>query len=197
MAIRSDPEGRCDTQDFFTLTPGWGTKYYFASVDTGSVGDASTDWSYRKLANFKGVAVLNVVSGTSPGDFIRNDTLLMVVSKRLLDILRAYNVSEFATFRVRIVHKGKETTGYSGLAVLGKGGRNDPSMVTYLDDPKSTSKSRRIDGLCPTAWDGSDLFTLDDMYRVVLATDRVRQIFRKEKVTNCLFEPAEEFKIPF
>jgi hypothetical protein len=194
MASRSDFRRVKSTSGFYVLTPGWATKYFFASVDADLMGDASVDWSYRELADFKGTAILDIKSGTTPGDFIRNDTLLMVVSARLIEELKKHGIGNYSTFKVKVVRNGDEVPEYVGLAVLGKGGPNDPSLVSY---PNPGSKQRRIDGLRPTKWDGSDLFTLDDAYRVVLVTDRVRRIFRREKVTNCLFEPAEEFKIPY
>ena len=198
MATKPDSDtAKSSSTSFYTLTPGWATKYCFAKVDTSSMGDASVEWSYRRLADFKGTAFLEVESGTTCGDFLRNDALLMVVTSRLITILKSHGIRAFSTYRVRVTRDGVDIPGYFGLAVLGKGGPNDPSLVTYCEDARSKSKSRKIDGLRPTKWDGSDLFTLDDMYRVVLATEKVRRVFKQERVTNCLFEPAEEFKIGY
>ena len=194
MGTMSDSRDQ-STPRFYTLTPGWGTKYYFASVDTDSMGDASVDWSYRDLANFKGIAVLEIISGKAPGDFLRNDTLLMVVSDRVVAILREYGIKSFATYKVEVMRGGKKIAGYNGLAVLGRGGPNNPTA--YKDGPMPGTSIQRIRGLSPTKWEGSDLFMLDDLYRVVLATERLKDIFKKEKVTNCLFEPAEEFAVGY
>lgn len=194
MVSKSDPRNVKSAPGFYVLTPGWATKYYFASVKLDSMGSASADWSYRDLADFRGTAILEIKSGTTPGDFIRNDTLLMVVSARLIEGLKKNGIRSYSTFEVKIVRKGGEVPGYVGLAVLGEGGSNDPSLVSY---PDPVSKQRRIDGLRPTRWDGSDLFTLDDMYRVLLATERVKKIFKREGITNCLFEHAGEFRVPF
>mgnify|MGYP001765823577 CR=1 FL=1 len=183
------------TPRFYTLTPGWGPKYYFATVDTDLMGEASVRWSHRELARFDGCAILTVVSGTTPGDFIRNGALLMVVSDRVVAILRENGVKSFTTYKVEVMRGGKKIASYNGLAVLGRGGPNNPTA--YRDGPMPGTSIQRIRGLSPTKWEGSDLFVLDDLYRVVLATERLKDIFKKEKVTNCLFEPAEEFEVGY
>ncbi len=194
MATKEDSDRCLSELGVYTLTPGWATKYYFASVDADSMGDASVSWSYRELANFEGCAILEITSGTTPGDFIRNDTLLLVASDKLIETLQAHRIRSFSTYRVKVMHEGRPVPGYHGLAILGEGGPNDPSLVEHYVTRRGT-KSRRIYGLCPTDWDGSEVFTLDDMPRVALATERVRQLFKKERITNSLFEPAGQFKV--
>jgi hypothetical protein len=159
------------------------------------MAEASTDWSYRELANFKGRANLEVTSGTTPGDILRNDTLLLVVTDRLLEVLRSNKIEAFSTYRVKVTLKGKEISGYNGLAILGKGGPNDSKA--YVDGPMPGTNIRRIRGLYPTKWDGSDLLMLDDLFRVVLVTERLKRLLENARVTNCLFERAEDFAVGY
>lgn len=194
MKSASDPKQ--SDQRFYTLTPGWATKYFFANVDTFAMGEASVRMSYRELASFRGTAELSVSSGSTPGDFIRNDVLLLVVSDKVIRVLSDNQIKRWATFSVKVRRGDQEIPGYHGLAILGRGGVNDSSLVEHITTVTG-SPSRRISGLRPTEWDGSDLFTLDDMNRVALATNRVTRVFKSNRVTNCLFEPAEGFKVRY
>jgi len=134
-------------------------------------------------------------SGTVAADFIWNGLLLPIVSERVIRILKQNNIEKFSTYDIRITHKNKEIPGYKGLVILGRGGSTDPK--SYIDGKIPGTDIQKIKGIFPTKWDGTDLFTLDDMYLMALATDRVKTIFKKEKVTNCKFKSAEEFRLGY
>jgi len=193
MVSKSDSEESRAERRFLIMSSGIATKYFFLDSDSASMGPAAADWSYRQLAEFKGIAEFNIIKGTTPADFLENGLVLLIASNRVIKILHENQLSGFSTYRVRIRRNNSDVPGYHGLAIIGRGGPNDKSLEESRIDPRSGKSYRKINGLRPTAWDGSDLFTLDDAYRVALTTERVRTIFRKEKVTNCIFEPAKEF----
>ena len=149
----------------------------------------------RELGQFKGRAVFEVREGAVAADFIWNDILLPIVSQKVVDILLRNRIESYSTFEVEVHRASKTISGYFGLAILGRGGLNDPKA--YRDGPLPGTQVQRVNGLFPTSWDGCDLFTLDDAKRLILATERVRILFKKEKVTNCRFTPAEEFSVGY
>ncbi len=147
----------------------------------------------RQLVDFDGTVLLIVNTGTVAPDIIGNDVLLNIASERVIEIMESNRLTGWTTYRVRITCKGKELTGYRGLGISGRGGPNDAKAYRGGLVPGTTLQT--VSGLYPTGWDGSDLFTLDDIPGAVLVTERVRRIFIKEKVTNCKFRPAEDFKV--
>ena len=181
---------------FYVLNPGAATRYYFLDLDLASMEEAASDWSYRQLASFKGTAHFGVEKGTTPADFLDTNCALIVVSDRVIDLLQKHNLNGYATYDVRVMKGGNEIEGYRGLAIVGRGGPNEPSLVTHYKTSSGAS-SRRISGIRPTAWDGSSLFTVDDLYRIVLVTEDVKSMFEREKITNCIFQPAEDFSIGY
>jgi hypothetical protein len=191
QSSKSNPP--CSTSRFLTMSSGIATKYFFLDSDLASMGPAAADWSYRQLAEFKGIAEFDVIKGTTPADFLENGLVLLIVSDRVIKIMHENHLSGFSTYRVRIRRNRSEIPGYHGLAIIGRGGPNDKSLEESRIDPRSGKSYRKINGLRPTTWDGSDFFTLDDLYRVTLVTERVKSIFQKEKISNCLLEPAENF----
>ena len=175
---------------FFELGPTYATRYYWAQVeDRGS----PNRWWPRDFVDFDGCMEIYIQSGTTAADFIWNGHLLPSVSSRVVEILKDSSIIGFTTYRVRIEHRGIEISGYHGLAIKGKGGLNRPSAPA-AGDTMGTVTQKKL-GLQPTEWDGSDLFTLDDVPGAILATERVRALFKKEKVTNCEFRPALEFRL--
>lgn len=181
---------------FYVMEPGVATKYYFLDLDLSSMGEAASKWSYGRLASFKGTARFEVEKGTTAADVLDTNCALIVVSDRLIEILNSNSLKGTATFEVTVVKDGKEIDGFNGLAIVGAGGPNDHSLVTEYQTP-SGGVSRRIAGIRPTKWDGSSLFTCDDLYRIVLVTEEVVTAFKKARVTNCRFESAEDFRIGY
>lgn len=177
---------------FYVMEPGVATKYYFLDLDLSSMGDAASKWSYRHLASFRGKARFEVEKGTTAADVLDTNCALIVVSDRLIEVLDSNSLNGHASFDVSVVKDGKKMEGYRGLAIVGAGGVNDPSLVAEYQT-SSGGVSRRISGIRPTAWDGSSLFTCDDLYRIVLVTEEVVTTFKRERVTNVRFESAEAF----
>lgn len=175
---------------FFELGPTWATRYFWARVeDRGAPG---LRWP-RDFVDFTGRMELNIQTGTTAADFIWNGFMLPSVSSRVVKILEESSITGFTTYRVRIEHRGTEISGYHGLAIKGRGGLNHPSA--YAAGFVKGTSIQKVDGLRPTEWDGSDLFTLDDVPGAILATERVRALFKKEKVTNCGLSPALEHSV--
>lgn len=194
MALTHSSSTATSPSRFYSLGPTWATKYYWAYADKDAPRELAA-LGFRELGHFRGRAVLDVREGTVAADFIWNDLLLPVVSKRVIEILLRNEIEFFSTFEVTVRRGSKAIPGYLGLAILGRGGPNDSKA--YQDGPLPGSQVQRVKGLFPTAWDGSDLFTLEDAKRLILATERVRVLFKHEKVTNCRFTPAEEFSVGY
>ena len=190
MASKSCFEASSPALAFFELNPTNATKYYWAQVDSGGIG--SRKWP-RDFVGFTGCMSLTVDTGTFAADFVWSGHLLPLVSDRVLAILDSNSLAGFSTYRARLTNKGVEIPGYCGLAISGRGGPNHPKA--YAGGHIKGTTIRKVEGLYPTQWDGSDLFTLDDVPGAILATEKVRCLFKKEKVTNCRFTPAEEFSI--
>lgn len=179
---------------FYTLSPSYATRYHWAYADD-QTGDEIGRMGLRELADFRGTARFEAREGTIAADFMWNDLLLPIVSTRVVELLRRHEVNGYKLFNVIVSKKDEAINGYHGMAVTGRGGPNDSKA--YEGGFMPGTKIRRVKGLCPTEWDGSDLFTLDDFPRAPLATDKVKDIFTKNKVTNCKLEPAEEFQIGY
>ncbi len=175
---------------FFELDDTGATRYYWGQVEGWSV--AGREWP-RDFVDFEGCMSIAIQTGTTAADFIWNGFLLPSVSSRVIEILKEASITGFTTFRVRIKNKGTEIPGYHGLAIKGRGGPNR-QIAPAAGDTNGTVSQKRL-GLRPTKWDGSDLFTLDDVPGAILATERVQALFKKEKVTNCKFRPALEFRL--
>lgn len=175
---------------FFEMDFEESKKYYWASPDSRSLGDRHL---HRQLVGFEGRALFTVRKGRIAGDFIGNDFVLLVVSDRVLTLLKGADISGYTTFQVDIIHEGSRIDGYTGLGISGRGGKNDDRA--YAGGMIPGTRIRKVRGLFPTQWDGSDLFTLDDIPGAVLATERVKKVLQTAKVTNCMFIPAEEFSI--
>jgi len=194
LDTNSDSNRPIEVQRFYYFRPGDATIYFFLNLDHRSWEEAMK-MSLRELADFKGEGILKVEKGTKPADFLRtsyaND---LIVSDRVIEILYRYQVRSFSTYKVKIFHGDMELKGYYGLAITGRGGPNDKNNIEHYIGSLHKNRMTRIKGIRPTAWDGSDLFTCDDLWRVALATERVKAIFEKEKVTNCQFRPAENFQ---
>lgn len=185
---------RCSSEvhRYYHIGPTYATRYFWGRVDLDSLGVA-VDWRHRQMAHFSGCIVLKVAKGTVASDFVWNGLLLPVVSDRVVQNLQTSSISGWKTYRVRILRKSEEIPGYHGLGITGRGGPNHPKA--YAGGLISGTTIRKVEGLFPTEWDGSDLFTLDDIPGAILATEKVRRLFKREKVTNCEFRPAEEFSI--
>lgn len=175
---------------FFELGPTWASRYFWGQVE--DLGARDLEWP-RDFVDFGGCMSINIQTGTTAADFIWNGFGLPSVSSRVVGLLNEHSITGFTTYRVSIKNKETEIPGYHGLAIKGRGGPNHPSA--YAAGFIKGTTIRKIDGLRPTEWDGSDLFTLDDVPGAILATERVRALFKKEKVTNCKFHPALEYSV--
>ncbi len=188
MSFSSDPS---NYTMFYILDPPNSNKYYWVSPDSVSLHGR---WFPRSLVDFKGVVEFSVQrGGGKAGDLIWGGASILLASSRVMDLLSANGMTGFSTYQARIVRGNTVVEGYSGLAVSGRGGPNDPKAYAGGFIPGTTI--RRIDGLHPTQWDGSDFFTLDDIPGAVLVTERVKKLLVKEKVTNCNFRPSHDFSV--
>jgi len=183
-----------DGQRFYKVSPAYATKYIWAYADE-STGHEIGRLGLRELEGFKGTARFVAREGKVAADFIWNDLLLLIVSERVLRLFRDHKIKGYSLYRVAVTRDSEIISGYHGIAITGRGGPNDPKASAGGLMPGT--KIKKVKGLFPTKWDGCDLFTLDDFPRAAPATERVKEIFEKNKVTNCKFRPAEEFQIGY
>jgi hypothetical protein len=136
--------------------------------------------------------------GRTPGDLVGTTYgSLVIVSNRLLEVLREHHVSGWTTFPISMLAEdGSELTGYQGFAVTGRCGPIDDSLSeeVVLPPPVPGGRSRRgLRGICfaPDSWDGSDVFTPDGT-AFSFVVRRVKDVLEEAAVTNVAFHRLSE-----
>lgn len=122
---------------------------------------------------------------------------LRFVSEQTALLLTNNEVVGWSTYPVKITDReGRVLPGYRGFAVTGRAGevRHDLSTNTTLHHPWGTS-TRVHRGLYfdPQAWDESEFFLVGGH---TVITERVRELFTKNRVSNVKLAPITEVEMP-
>lgn len=134
--------------------------------------------------------------GGLPKDFIWTSYAgIMVVSQRVVDLLKANGFKGWITYPVEIHGKNSELIeGYYGLAITGRCGHIDDlkSKTVMIDYP--AGKVPKLHGMYfkPSTWDGSDLFMTPIETRYVFVLEPVKIALQKAKISNLAFEKLTE-----
>jgi hypothetical protein len=118
--------------------------------------------------------------------------LLPLISPRLQALLEESAVSGWATYPVVVEQDLSALQGYRALGITGRCRRvafiEDERHVVERADGFAVVKGLEID---TSTWDGADLFMGSDS-GFVIATGRVRALFKRAKIGNVSFVPAED-----
>ena len=118
--------------------------------------------------------------------------LLPLISPRLQALLAESPLSGWTTYPVVLEQDLSALRGYRALGITGRCRRvafiEDERHVVERGDGYAVVKGLEID---MSTWDGADLFMGSDS-GFVIATDRVRQLFKRAKIGNVSFVPAED-----
>lgn len=185
-------------QQFYTLGATFKSKWYWGRVLTPLDMERIAAKSMR---DFKDTVEIEISEGKQAGDFLWNGMPLLVVSSKVIEIWSKYK--SFETYNIRITN-AKLDLEYKGVSFTGRGGPYDPakSKAVY----KQVHEDRkpiiiRQDGLYfdDSFWDGSDLLAVDEFPCIGILTRRVVDEMEKNKITNCIYKPIEEYgkiKVP-
>jgi len=144
--------------------------------------------------------LFTLVSGKLWTDFLSSSTVISnLISFRLVEMLERERVTGWATYRTNVFSRAGAllSADYGGLAVTGRSGPVDDSLSAEVDRlaPKAGGARRVLVGLRfqPGSWDGSDIF-LAGGRGFIFVTQRVRELFERERVTNARFKRAEDIE---
>lgn len=182
---------------FFCMETGYTSQCYWAQdVDLSEV---PKDVFWNGMRGFRGTVPMKITKGGRPCDFLGNSAALHVASERVIALIRAHELTGYETYDVDVSGGKEELPKYYGLVAVGKGGHILPkeSGVEYSSErrPNGTRKIMGMKRLVfdESQWDGSDFFYLDEFPAgQILVTERVWDLFKKEKVRNCELTPIEE-----
>lgn len=124
---------------------------------------------------------------------------LYIFSDDFINVLKQNNITGWKTFSIKISDKlGKEVKGYSGFSIVGRCGEPDYTK-SHIYEKQLVPNGKRTKyykglhiGL--DKWDGSDFFIPEKTLHIVI-TEKVRQIIRKQKITNVILQKLSEYEI--
>jgi hypothetical protein len=136
-------------------------------------------------------------SGSTPRDLITTEyPPLRLLSARAIGVLRSSRAAGWHSHPVPVLGKErKPIEGYELLVVTGRSGAVDNARsvrISKMPPPGGNAyevwKGFYFD---EQSWDGNDLFCPGDSARIIV-TDRIREAFAGEKLTNVTFTPLNE-----
>ncbi len=162
----------------------------------GGIGD------YEKLtlgdySNITFPIVFKQEYGSRLEDILDTGTaILFLISDKMKTILEDNKITGWKIFPIRVYDKGEnEVEGYHGLSITGRCGpvNYNKSEVIIKSLIEGGEKSRYYKGFYAGLddWDGSDIFLSRGLFSIIV-TQRVREIVKKEKLTNARFENLSE-----
>jgi hypothetical protein len=139
--------------------------------------------------------------GRKPQDMVgTTDGRPVLVSQRLIDVLRDHGFSGWRTFPVRLtLEDGTELRGYHGFSVTGRCGPIDDSLsdqVMLAPPVPGGEPAPGLRGLCftPGSWDGSDIFTSAAGGAMIFVVERVKDALERAGITNVAFQRLSEIE---
>lgn len=119
-------------------------------------------------------------------------TGILVVSQRVVDLLREHNLTGWATYAVEVRDKqGNLVPDYYGFAITGRAGRQDLYRGKIINKPPKVSGGKPYQVLKgfffeDDFWDGSD-FCLAGVAGPIIVTKRVVRLFKQHRIRNVEF----------
>lgn len=121
-----------------------------------------------------------------------------VFSTKVYSLLGTGNITGWETYPVEVFDRnGTELPGYHGFSVIGKECRRDRSRSQKITkqavpggEPFEVYKGLYF---FEEDWDGSDIFLVQN--NIIVVTERVCALFKKNKIANVAFVPLPEVEI--
>lgn len=111
-----------------------------------------------------------------------------LISKRVVILLEKNGIIGWKTYPIELFDKkGNRVDGYQGFSVIGRAGILEG--IEEWDKDRTSRKRFLID-----RWDGSDFFSFENTLHII-TTQKVRDLFKKNKVDAVQFSPIEEWGI--
>jgi hypothetical protein len=167
----------------------------------GSLREAARGLDYHALASGRLVPSEPVrivpYGGREVTDFIWTDAVVIrLVSRRVLDLLRASGIDGWSTFPVQVHGRdGQTIDGFKGLAVTGRCGKFDPAMsMPFLRRmPGGVFPHFRGRFFKPESWDGSNIFSPEATSHLFV-TRAVHDLLRHGRARNVRYQPITEME---
>lgn len=186
---------------FYEMVTGYNSQCYWAQeVDLSAVPDGVFEVGMR---GFHGNISMRITKGGRPCDFLGNSATLRIASERVVTLLRDHGLTGYDTYDVELSGGKVELPKYYGLVAVGRGGHILPKESGVKYGSRNRDGTRSIMGIRrlvfdESQWDGSDFFYLDEFPAgQIIVTEKVKDIFKKEKVRNCELTPVEEFSFGY
>jgi hypothetical protein len=131
-------------------------------------------------------------SGSSMYDWICTEfTSVLLISTELVELMQRASFTGWSTYPVELRDACDEVVpGYTGLSIVGRCGPLDDSNVPIIELPSKRTgllvPQRRGYSFDIDTWDGSDFFS-PARSRMTIVTERVRDVFMKERIKNVAF----------
>jgi hypothetical protein len=188
-----------DFSTLYAVSDPLGTRAFRAEF--GASSDAAFAYSRGDSAPQGSVPVSWFMGSKTPGDVIWSSLVApLVVHSRVVDALVEARITGWSTYAVQVASgAGEPVPGYVGLAIHGRCAARDLSRseIVLKKYPGGWSPEFRGHFFPPESWDGSDLFmqhacsgSQTSCHR--FATDRVRRVLRKAKISNLAFTPLSD-----
>lgn len=126
---------------------------------------------------------MTILEGKRFPDLLSAKLFMMAVSPRMLDILQDTSATGFTTHSLTLRHPvlGYTVHGYSLLIVHGRGGPLDEAKMQPIKRYQEAILNCNGFHIFEDKWDGSDVFTIDDLGFSVWVTERVARALKKCK----------------
>ncbi len=165
-------------------------------MDFARKGVTAVSW---RMAAAEARRVQSLYGGTVTDILWSGSVLRLCISQRVIELLEENHFTGWSTYPVEVYgRKGEPLPGYHGFAIKSYAGMQDISrsqIVTKppfhpLGTPWTAYRGFFFD---ESKWDGSDIFRVSGLFIVV--TQRVKEAFKKARITNVMFEPLPEIEI--
>ena len=178
------------------------TNVQVSAVDLKTDKNGISDHSKLIKGQCDGISFPIVFKQKREGKF--NDILdtgwanLFIISENLKKILDDHELTGWNVFPIRLYDlSGNEIDGYYGLSIVGHSGPTnyDSSEIVEKRKVPNGPLSQYYKGLSFDRWDGSDFFTPDKTYQILI-TKRAAEILKSHKITNLQTESLSEKETP-
>lgn len=176
----------------------WRATYHFALL---GLTDEDPSELVRGVRQPEKPVALRRMSGSIESDLMGTDwATLLLMSHRLVDVLRAVSATGWSLFPVDLRAPGHgPVDGYHGLSVTGRTGPIKRELGRPVLLPPAAPGGNRVAGTLgwcfePETWDGSDVFTPEGSEAFCVSTP-VADALRRSELTGLRLERMSEFEM--